>query len=200
VPNLLGPFDGNLANEGEELELRLPAPLQGAILRFAYDDNWFPATDGDGFSLEVVAPWPGSAVAWSSPDAWQASQAVGGSPGLSQVRGDIDADLALTAADIDALYAHVRSPRPPSNYDLTGDRITNQADVDELVSRLFGTFYGDTDVDGDVDFIDFLTLANNYGMPNMSWSAGSFDGDGDVDFSDFAALASSFGNSAISSG
>ena len=58
---------------------------------------------------------------------------------------------------------------------------------------------GDFDLDGDVDFVDFLRFAQNFGKtgpaptqtsPGMD---GDFDLDGDVDFSDFITFAQNFG-------
>jgi ELWxxDGT repeat protein len=51
---------------------------------------------------------------------------------------------------------------------------------------------GDSDVDGDVDFGDFLRLAGNFGRPG-EWKQGDFDGDGSVEFADFASQATNFG-------
>lgn len=46
---------------------------------------------------------------------------------------------------------------------------------------------GDTDVDGDVDFDDFLALQLAW-QSGSGWANGDFDGDGDVDGDDFTVL------------
>jgi hypothetical protein len=51
---------------------------------------------------------------------------------------------------------------------------------------------GDADLDTDVDFDDFSTVAFNYGLPG-AWTDGDFDRDGEVDFDDFSALSFNFG-------
>lgn len=53
---------------------------------------------------------------------------------------------------------------------------------------------GDANKDGSVTFVDFITLANNFGTPG-SWADGDFSGDGVVDFGDFRQLAENFGES-----
>ena len=53
---------------------------------------------------------------------------------------------------------------------------------------------GDTDLDGSVNFADFLQLSGNFGNA-ADWSTGDFDGDGTAGFSDFLALSSNFGRS-----
>ena len=47
----------------------------------------------------------------------------------------------------------------------------------------------------DVEFVDFLTLANNFGNPVASYADGNVDLQNGVDFSDFLLMASNFGAS-----
>jgi hypothetical protein len=49
-----GEYSGNLSNGGEKIVLQLPWPLEAAILRFEYNDAWYPDTDGAGQSLAVI--------------------------------------------------------------------------------------------------------------------------------------------------
>ena len=53
---------------------------------------------------------------------------------------------------------------------------------------------GDANIDGDVDFDDFLDLAAVFPLASGGlWSQGNFEGnDGDVDFDDFLALAANY--------
>ena len=53
---------------------------------------------------------------------------------------------------------------------------------------------GDTNLDGSVEFSDFLQLSDNFGESG-SWLDGDFDGDGAVAFSDFLGLSANFGES-----
>ena len=52
---------------------------------------------------------------------------------------------------------------------------------------------GDTDLNGAVNFDDFLTLSANFDGSSRDWKQGNFDGDLDVDFADFLALSANFG-------
>ena len=54
---------------------------------------------------------------------------------------------------------------------------------------------GDANMNGSVEFLDFLVLAENFGERG-TWVDGDFDGDGEVAFLDFLGLAESFGMSA----
>ena len=78
--------------------------------------------------------------------------------------------------------------------DLNGDGTTDDADMDLLIEEIFGTYRGDSDLDGDVDFKDFLNLAANFGTAGgASWADGDFDSDCDVDFLDFLDFSQNFG-------
>jgi hypothetical protein len=76
---ILGTFTGSLNNAGDQLVLL--GPLQEGVLNFSYEDSWYPATDGLGFSLVTVnenAP----TAAWNTAGNWRPSSATGGSPGV----------------------------------------------------------------------------------------------------------------------
>ncbi len=68
-----------LADDGEEIEL--VDGLGRTIERFDYDDDWYPNTDGSGFSLEAIDP--GGPATRSGAAAWRASSYVDGSPGAA---------------------------------------------------------------------------------------------------------------------
>jgi hypothetical protein len=55
------------------------------------------------------------------------------------------------------------------------------------------TIYGDANLDGVVDTLDFNSLAANFGKSGQSWSAADFNFDGVVDTLNFNNLAASFG-------
>jgi hypothetical protein len=67
--NIAGEYSGNLSNSGEKIVLSLPLPMEAAILRFEYSDNWYPATDGGGSSLVVNDP-VNPPVMWTYPESW----------------------------------------------------------------------------------------------------------------------------------
>lgn len=53
---------------------------------------------------------------------------------------------------------------------------------------------GDTDLDGDVDFTDLLTVAQNYDQtPNATWFDGDFNNDLQVSFSDLLVVGQNYG-------
>jgi hypothetical protein len=79
-----------------------------------------------------------------------------------------------------------------SRFDLTGDGSVTRSDFDLLVTAVFRTQPGDADLDGDVNFADFVALANHFGQAG-GWGDGDFDADGVVQFNDFTLLANHFG-------
>ncbi len=78
VTNLAGQYSGSLDNGGERLYLE--GALKEPILDFKYSDAWYPATDGNGFSL-VIRNENAPFYSWTNPASWRASAALGGSPG-----------------------------------------------------------------------------------------------------------------------
>lgn len=81
--HVVGQYSGELSDTGERIALVLPSPFDAAILRFDYDSAWYPATAGNGRSLEVVDPGV-SYRTWSESTTWQASEQLGGSPGFHE--------------------------------------------------------------------------------------------------------------------
>ena len=81
VPNVFGPFVGDLSNGGEGIVLN---SASGAIIAdFTYDDAWYPTTDGAGRTLAIYNPTVANA-AFSTAANWRASAAIGGSPGANE--------------------------------------------------------------------------------------------------------------------
>jgi hypothetical protein len=75
---LVGGYDSQLANGGETLAV--DDPLYGEIQRFTYDDQWYPSTDGGGYSLELLDPF-GPLDRWNMQAGWRPSALIFGSPG-----------------------------------------------------------------------------------------------------------------------
>lgn len=105
--------------------------------------------------------------------------------------GDINRDGVVDADDIDLLFDRIGSDDTVA--DLNGDGQVALSDVDYLVEDILGTTRGDTNLDGTVDFQDFLLLSQGFGQSDASWSSGDFDGNGLVEFADFLLLAWHFG-------
>ncbi len=107
---ILGIYDGQLDNGGERLTLE--GAVQEPILDFSYDDDWYPVTDGMGFSLVIVnANAPASD--WGMKSSWRPSSDVNGSPAANDPAAPIFAPVvineALTHTDlpqVDAIELH----------------------------------------------------------------------------------------------
>jgi len=114
-------------------------------------------------------------------------------------RGDTDQDGDVDAEDIDLLYDHFGSNE--SRFDVALNfGLAGQADVDALVqgdngnhaSDLFFTEYGDINLDGDVDALDYLALERGFGA-DSGWAGGDFNGDHIVDEDDVAIWEDNLG-------
>ncbi len=77
-----GEYTGQLNNAGDTLVLT--GPNGEAIQKFTYNNSWFKASDGHGFSLAAV-DLNASNAAWSTAAQWRNSTFDGGSPAAADV-------------------------------------------------------------------------------------------------------------------
>ena len=105
--------------------------------------------------------------------------------------GDTDQDGDIDADDIDFLFANLGSSLPQFDIDQDGGNADND-DVTELVEVILGTVFGDANLDGKVDGVDFSALSENIFGPG-GWADGNFNGDSIIDFLDFSFLSENFG-------
>ena len=106
--------------------------------------------------------------------------------------GDFNDDGAVNVEDIDLLSGAMQGNDTSQMFDLNGDSVIDEDDLTVLTEDILGIRRGDSNLDGVVQFSDFLTLSRNFGQ-SAGWSSGDFDGDGQVGFLDFLALSRSFG-------
>lgn len=72
--------------------------------------------------------------------------------------------------------------------------------IDNSTVLIRYTRWGDANLDGTVDTLDFNSLAANFGRIGQRWSKGDFNFDGIVDTLDFNNLAANFGKSVAAPG
>jgi hypothetical protein len=75
---IAGQYQGNLSDGGEEVILH--GSFDEPILDFTYSDSWYPSSDGEGYSLNVINPSAPTST-WGLKDSWKLSNYVNGSPG-----------------------------------------------------------------------------------------------------------------------
>jgi len=158
--------------------------------------------DADQQLLDVVA-YRAQTAGWSqgrTPDgADQFAFFATPTPGranLPRLAGDLNADDRVDAADIDALAAAIRlgaTAAEHKEFDLDENGILDPDDLTVLVEEILHTRFGDANLDGEVQFDDFVLLAINFGRAEATWADGNFDFDNEVNFSDFVLLALHFG-------
>jgi hypothetical protein len=112
---------------------------------------------------------------------------------LAMHPADFNADGKFSSEDIDLLFVQVKNGLNDPAYDLTGDDLVNQSDMDVMVLTLLQSQYGDANCDSKVDVGDLGILAANYGGSDKRWNLGDFNGDGKVDVGDLGILAANYG-------
>ena len=77
-----------------------------------------------------------------------------GSPGdhrpgdlLTSIPGDFNGNGLVNEPDINLFFVQMRSANPDLSYDLTRDGKVDTDDRDELILKIFGTTYGDANLD-----------------------------------------------------
>lgn len=120
--------------------------------------------------------------------------ATDGAASFEFVSGDFDKDGALTATDIDLLASEIKNPTHDANFDANGDNQVDLLDHEFWVRELADSLAGDANLDGTVNFSDFLMLSSGFGRDG-GWSNGDFDGSMTVGFPDFLLMSEQFGKS-----
>jgi len=77
---ILGTYSGRLSDGGEQMKMGYGLTDLSPLASFDYEDDWFPCTDGEGFSLVLNDP-QSDPTSWDSKSAWRHSSGVDGSPG-----------------------------------------------------------------------------------------------------------------------
>lgn len=93
---------------------------------------------------------------------------------------------------IDALTNAVIEGSTDLRFDLNGDSAIDEGDRAAWVEAN-QTFFGDADLNGRVDFADFLLLSANFGEDDAAWAQGNFTADRVVNFPDFLFLSGNYG-------
>lgn len=110
--------------------------------------------------------------------------------------GDFDNDGTISTNDFDLLTLALR--REPDaadidlNFDINFDNVVDQLDRDRWIDISLSA-YGDLDLNGRVDFEDFLTLSGNYSVVDATYAQGDTTGDGRVSFADYLQISANFG-------
>ena len=175
---ILGTFAGSLANGGDHLVLK--GPRQEPVLDFSYNDQWYPAADGLGFSL-VVQDEQAPAASWNSASQWRPSAGLGGSPGASDpappVRPAVLVNEILshpTLPGVDAIELHNpgATTADVSGWFLTDDaRVPAKFVIPPRTTIPPGGFVTFTEA-------DFNTGANAFALSSKGEAVYLFSGDG----------------------
>ena len=210
-----GPFGSSVSQaSGDTLVVEFPEPLIGAqtfSLLFENIDTSLVDRSSDRsvdiqINRESLVVYHGSALQFPVVQGFQGQQMKNvtnarlGSVSLVGLIGDFNMNRMLDVGDLDRLTAEIRSGSTSAELDLDQSGTVDLVDRTFWVTDVRSTLIGDADLNGVVNFLDFLVLSENFGAVagvegRPSWSEGDFDGDGSVGFPDFLALSENFGAS-----
>ena len=112
------------------------------------------------------------------------------------VVGDFNGDGVLDAADIDDLTGQSASGLHVAKYDLNGDTLVDEDDVNVWIKDLFNSWVGDANLNGEFnsgDLVVVLSSGTYEADVDAVWSTGDFNGDGRANSSDLVAALSDGG-------
>jgi hypothetical protein len=103
--------------------------------------------------------------------------------------GDFDANGTLDINDVNQLTTVIRNGSNDVALDLSGDSLVTTADLNLWVHDLFGSYFGDANLDGEFTSGDLVAVfsAGQYedSIPgNSTWSTGDWNADGEFNTSD----------------
>ncbi len=104
--------------------------------------------------------------------------------------GDFNADGNIDVEDVNLLLVEVHGGMDDPSFDLTGDALVNETDLNVWVNEIKGTWMGDANLDGEFSTADFVQVfqAGEYEdgiAENSLWHEGDWNGDLEFDSSDF---------------
>ena len=117
--NIAGQYSGRLDNAGERITLA--DAIGRTILDFRYEDGWYSITDGDDFSLTVIATGNSDPNSWDEKDSWRPSVYAGGSPGQND--SDILPDPGTVVINEVLAHSHAEASDWIELYNTTGTAI-----------------------------------------------------------------------------
>ncbi|MDG2324640.1 MAG: lamin tail domain-containing protein [Akkermansiaceae bacterium] len=94
ISGVAGPWEGNLSNQGGRIRLRKPSDAIVQELNYNDEFSWPAAADGAGHSLILARASYGE----NDVRAWEASHAIGGSPGSSDTIPSDDLDQVFVSS------------------------------------------------------------------------------------------------------
>ncbi len=104
---------------------------------------------------------------------------------IQTVTGDFTEDAVVDADDIDQLSFALLFGIQDAIYDLDQSGTVDSGDLDELIFNVLQTNYGDANLDGSIDGLDFNVWNEHKFQAGLGWASGNFNGDQSVDGRDF---------------
>jgi len=183
-----------LLQSGESVKFQLFAPAAAEVLTWGYAITFDGVTDFHAPSGRDFLGSPLILAFDGAPAALLITQLSIGPDGyLGEVTLMVSSDLSDGSVLQVSSFVMADPSRDLDYLDVSSATITFTSAQDT------GPMDGDFDLDGDVDFVDFLRFAQNFGKtgPAPAQTSPGMDGDvdldGDVDFSDFLTFAQNFG-------
>jgi hypothetical protein len=112
--------------------------------------------------------------------------------GINTALDRLEITQVIGASEIEAMTTHLQQMTYNAAFDLDGNARLDEDDLAMLISGVFHTFFGDSNLDGKFNSSDLIEVfqAGEYEdtrPENSSWQTGDWNGDGDFNSSDLVA-------------
>lgn len=114
--------------------------------------------------------------------------------------GDLNTDGNINHVDIDLLRVAIGANDPDPLFNVNGDTMLDENDFNHLITEIIGTVHADGNLDGKVNFDDFILVSNNFDDGGTGWPRGNYNLDSKTNFNDFIILTNNFGQSGTMDG
>jgi hypothetical protein len=176
----------------------MPNALDPALMIFdstgieVLDSDSNSAPDGKNAALTFTAPAAGRYVISTVPESGTGAYVLHLDRSVP-IRGDFDGDGDYDTDDIDALTSAIVAGGSVATFDLSGDGLLSMDDLEMWLQIAGGEnlgpgrafLFGDANLDGFVDGLDFIAWNQHRFTSDSAWSHGEFNLDGVVDGLDF---------------
>jgi hypothetical protein len=110
-------------------------------------------------------------------------------PEIPSIRGDFNGDNVVDVIDVDLICAAIETAEFQARFDLNGDGSLNRSDMNDMITGVLGTSFGDANLDGTFNSSDFVAVFQigeyeDAAVGNSTWADGDWNCDGEFSTAD----------------
>ncbi|MCA9211870.1 MAG: PEP-CTERM sorting domain-containing protein [Planctomycetales bacterium] len=177
---------------GDNVAFELVFYDQLSLVELRYDDDIFDSTSPSELRIEEMSPAREVRRIGLFASAFNSARATARIDNFSLRSlkpGDLNYDFAFDNRDVEILSREIRSGENDRRYDLNDDRILDVEDAKVWIHDIFGSYFGDSNLDGEFNSSDLVSVFEyaeyeDSVLGNSTWVTGDWNLDGEFGSSD----------------